>query len=366
MLLWARESIGMSIEEAAQAADVDAARLTGWEQEPQLERPTIAQVRKLAAAYRRPLAAFFLPEPPREQQLVADFRRLPGSPRDPSPELIVELRRAASRREIALDLGAELHELPPTFDLEAARSASPEAAAERVRARLGIDAGVRKSWSDPYAALRAWRRRIEAQGVLVFQISGVAVEETRGFSCWYEPLPVIAINSADAALARVFTLAHELGHLVRRKGAVCDMGEGGAEEVWCNRFAGELLVPTDELAQEAGAYRAEWPDQELQRISRRFWVSHEVVLRRLVSLGLASKDLYERWRSQRLGTPAPGGGGPVPLPKRLVSSAGATFVRLVLSAFHAELISASTLAGYLGVKLKHLPAIEQLVVAEAS
>jgi F0F1-type ATP synthase epsilon subunit len=54
------------------------------------------------------------------------------------------------------------------------------------------------------------------------------------------------------------------------------------------------------------------------------------------------------------------------LPKRLVSSAGATFVRLVLSAFHAELISASTLAGYLGVKLKHLPAIEQLVVAEAS
>ena len=92
MLLWARESIGMSIEEAAQAADVDAARLAGWEHEPQVDRPTIAQVRKLAVAYRRPLAAFFLPEPPREQQLVADFRRLPGSPRDPSPELIVELR----------------------------------------------------------------------------------------------------------------------------------------------------------------------------------------------------------------------------------------------------------------------------------
>jgi Zn-dependent peptidase ImmA (M78 family)/DNA-binding XRE family transcriptional regulator len=365
MLIWARESLGMSIEEAAQAADVDAARLAAWEREPQPERPTIAQLRKLAAAFRRPLAAFFLPEPPREQQLVADFRRLPGSPREPSPELIVELRRAASRRDIALELAAELHELPPRFELDSARNGSPQAAAERIRARLGIDARVRKTWGDAHAALREWRRRIEDQGVLVFQISRVNVEETRGFSCWYEPLPVIAINSADAAAARVFTLAHELGHLVRRKGAACDLGEGAAEEVWCNQFAGELLVPSDELA-EAAAYRAEWPDPELQRLARRFWVSQEVVLRRLVAMDRASKDFYERWRLRRLGVAAPAPGGPVPVPKRLVSSAGTTFVRLVLSAFHAELISASTLADYLGVKLKHLPAIEQLVVAKAS
>lgn len=365
MLLWARESLGLSIAEAAQAADLDAARLAAWEQDPQPERPTIAQVRKLAAAYRRPLAALFLPEPPREQQLVADFRRLPGSPRDPSPELLVELRRAASRREIALDLGAELHELPPSFELDSAAGASPEAAADRIRARLGIDASVRKTWGDEYAALRAWRRRIEDQGVLVFQVSGVSLEETRGFSCWYQPLPVIAMNSADAAVARVFTLAHELGHLVRRTGAVCDMGEGAAEEAWCNRFAGELLVPSGELAEVAAAYRTDWPDPELRRIARRFWVSQEVVLRRLVAIDRASQEFYEQWRARRLGVAAPPSGGPVPVPKRIVSSAGATFVRLVLSAFHAELISASTLAGYLGVKLKHLHAIEQLVVAEA-
>jgi Zn-dependent peptidase ImmA (M78 family) len=366
MLVWARESLGLTITAAADTVDVDPARLSAWERDPQTERPTIAQLRKLAAAYRRPMAAFFLPEPPSEQQLVADFRRLPGAPRQPSPELIVELRRAASRRDIALDLGAELHELPPRFALDATRAASPEAAANRIRAHLGMDASSRDAWTDAYAALRTWRRRIEDQGVLVFQMSGVSVDETRGFSCFYETLPVIALNSADAVVARVFTLAHELGHLVRRRGAVCDLGEGFAEEVWCNQFAGELLVPGDELedAVKTSDHRADWPELELQRLARMFWVSTEVVLRRLVAIDRASPDFYQRWRGRRMAS-GKVSGGPVPVPKRLVSAAGTTFVRIVLSAFHADLISASTLAGYLGVKLKHLPAIERLVVAEA-
>jgi Zn-dependent peptidase ImmA (M78 family) len=280
----------------------------------------------------------------------------------------LELRRAAARREIAIELADELGEPPPSFDLSFDRGASADAAAREVRARLGVDATDPRNQRDAYAALRNWRRAIEAHGALVFQISSVDVSETRGFSSFHEPLPIVALNSGDAPVARIFTLAHELGHLVRRKGAVCNLTESSVEEVWCNRFAGELLVPGEALQTIAAplAYRAEWPDSELQRLARMFWVSPEVILRRLVAIERASQRFYERWRKQRSATTPRTAGGPVPMPNRVLSSSGASFVRLVLSAFHADRISASTLAGYLGIKLKHLRAIEELVTAEAS
>lgn len=368
MLVWARESLGMMRDAAAAGLGIAEAKLAAWESEEPQGRPSIAQLRKLADFYRRPLAAFFLPEPPPEPRLVADFRRLPGAPRQPSPGLTLELRRAAARREIVIELAEDLGEAPPKFALDAGRGHSPEAVARLVRGLLGIDAETQRGQRDAYAALRRWRRAVEAQGALVFQISGVDVGETRGFSCFHELLPLIAINSADAPVARIFTLAHELGHLVRHTGAVCDLAGSSTEEAWCNRFAGELLVPATELQAivQQMPDRREWPDHELNRIARAFWVSAEVVLRRLVAIDRASSAFYERWRARHLVVAAARVAGPVPVPNRLLSSAGTTFVSLVLSAFHADRISASTLAGYLGVKFKHLKAIESLVTAEAS
>ncbi|MBM4060294.1 MAG: ImmA/IrrE family metallo-endopeptidase [Planctomycetes bacterium] len=367
MLLWARESLGLSVAASAERMGISVARLSGWERDPPTERPTLAQLRRLADLYGRPLAAFYLPAPPQDPLLVRDFRRLSGSPRLPSVELTMELRRAAARRDIAIELAEELAEVLPAFDVGVSRPSSAEAAARQARNRLGVDAPGQRGPRDAYAALRNWRRFVEARGALVFQLSGVPVTETRGFSSFHEPLPIIAINSADAPVARIFTLAHELGHLVRRKGAVCDLTEPSAEESWCNLFAGELLVPAAALETIVRPlhYRTEWPDHELKRISRRFWVSTEVVLRRLVAIGCAAPGFYERWRSRRAATTMAPAGGPVPVPNRVLSTAGSTFVGLVLSAFHADRISASTLAGYLGVKLKHLGALERLVIAEA-
>lgn len=366
MLVWARESMGLERDAAAQAIGVAESRLTAWETEPQPEQPSIAQLRKLADTYRRPIAAFFLPEPPSDPALVADFRRLPGAPEHPTTELLVELRKAATRREIALDLATELGELPPRFTLKAKPGQAPERMADAVRPLLSVGAEQRRLWKTEYAALRAWRRACENLGILVFQISGVSTEETRGFSCGYETMPVIAINSTDAPLARIFTIAHELGHLLRRSGAACDLRDAGPEEVWCNAFAGELLVPQTELEAIAPAGKSNWQDRELKRIARHFWVSPEVIVRRLVVIGRASPAFYARWRALQVNRAANRAAGPVPVPKRLLSSAGTTFVRLAVSAFHADRISASTLASYLGVQIKHLPAIEKLIIAEAN
>lgn len=65
MLTWARERSGLSIEAAAAKVKLEPAILQGWETEGGAVRPSIAQVRKLGEIYKRPLAVFFLPQPPR-------------------------------------------------------------------------------------------------------------------------------------------------------------------------------------------------------------------------------------------------------------------------------------------------------------
>jgi hypothetical protein len=71
--------------------------------------PSMAQLRKMAAAYKRLLSDFFLPEPPREDAIPHDFRRLPGEVANCySRALRYQLRLAQQRRALALDLAVEL------------------------------------------------------------------------------------------------------------------------------------------------------------------------------------------------------------------------------------------------------------------
>src|SRR5207245_4748090 len=51
-------------------------RSQAWEEGE--AHPSMAQLRRMAAAYRRLLSDFYLPRPPEDDPLPHDFRRLPG------------------------------------------------------------------------------------------------------------------------------------------------------------------------------------------------------------------------------------------------------------------------------------------------
>jgi transcriptional regulator with XRE-family HTH domain len=71
LLVWARERAGLQIEAAAKKAQIQVARLVSWEKGE--TRPTIAQVRRLGTVYKRPLAVFYLPRPPKGFDSLRDF-----------------------------------------------------------------------------------------------------------------------------------------------------------------------------------------------------------------------------------------------------------------------------------------------------
>ena len=91
VLEWARTSASYSRPAAAEKMSIEEDVLTAWEAGD--DQPSIAQLRKLAALYKRPLAVLYLPERPLTFQSMHDFRRLPdGRTRAYSPELAYGLR----------------------------------------------------------------------------------------------------------------------------------------------------------------------------------------------------------------------------------------------------------------------------------
>ena len=148
VLTWARETAGFDITAAAAKIDVDEEKLAAWETGD--DQPSIPQLRKLAEAYKRPLAVLYLPEPPTNSfQAMHDFRRLPDlGMRSFSPELTLEIRLAQQRRELALELFEDGDETPAPFKVETTIATNPETAAAALRDALGVDYDLQSHWRD--------------------------------------------------------------------------------------------------------------------------------------------------------------------------------------------------------------------------
>lgn len=374
LLRWAREAAGLLQEDAAKKVQVKPERLEGWESGEL--RPTIKQLRKLAQIYKRPLAVFYLPAPPKRFQAMHDFRRVPGDyPGGESPQLRFEIRQAHYRRDIALQLLELLEVSPARFEIQTDLSANAEQEAVRLREVLGIDLDEQRSWNGPYEALNTWRRALETAGVLVFQMSRVEVAEARGFSIGEHPLPVIVVNSKDSPRGRIFSILHEAAHIMLRSTGLCDLNEPASRrsvdhriEVFCNHVAGATLVPASALLAENLVRnhdrRGRWEDEEIRTLADCFSVSRETLLRRLVLLDRADPSFYREKRLQYLAEyaqRATGLGGPSVSVKAL-SQVGKLFARLVLDGYHQEKITSGDVAEYFGVRLKHMPNIEREVL----
>lgn len=187
LLIWARQSAGLNLEQASKKVGVPEERLASWESGQ--NRPTINQLRKLANAYKRPLAVFYLPTPPRDFQLLRDYRQLTAGPHEPeSPGLLLAVRRAWAQREIAIELYGNLDEKPPQFPIATSTTDEPEVLALKIRNELGISQEIQTGFVRKYEAFNWWRDSLESKGILVFQAIEVDISEMRGFSLTDGPL----------------------------------------------------------------------------------------------------------------------------------------------------------------------------------
>ncbi|MCJ7544350.1 MAG: XRE family transcriptional regulator [Phycisphaerae bacterium] len=371
VLRWARESAGVTLAEVGKRLHISIDTVAAWERGER--QPTVAALEELARAFKRPLAAFFLPRPPEEPRIPRDFRMLPGAkPPALSKSTRFAIRKAQRLQRVARNLFSEL-DLPCSVLVGRATARSnAEKITPAERAKLGVDLERQFAWVSAYQALRAWRSAVESLNVVVFQLS-MPLRETRGFSLTEADPPAIVINATDAINARIFTLFHEYAHIVLHTGGLCLVEESmdlpdSPVETFCNRFAGALLVPADALQARLAIRKVSYPgdidDQHLRAIAKDFKVSKEVIWRRMFLLELIAGSTFRarlsRWESEPKPATKPWKRRLAPA-QRSVHESGVRLTTLVVEARERDLISYRDASDYLSLAPGDLRKVEGLI-----
>ena len=265
-------------------------------------KPTFKQLEAFARTTHVPSAMLLLPEPPHEALPIPDMRThgdigVNLSSGDLLDTIYLCQERQNWYREFAISEGAAPLNMIGSASLED----DPPMVASRISQFLGTDSD--HSRGRPTNFRHALVQRIEELGVMVM-ISGVvgnqtrhplSVDEFRGFALTDPIAPLIFVNNNDAKTAQIFTLVHELAHLVLGHSALSDADAGAnhwrGEESWCNAVAAHTLLPTPVL-------KSVWQEQKHNQLSnvnavaRRFAVSKEMVLHRLHDCGLLNTESH--------------------------------------------------------------------------
>ncbi len=77
-------------------------------------------------------------------------------------------------------------------------------------------------------------------------LKAISFDECRGYAIYDEYAPLIFINSKDTSEnGKIFTLLHELAHILLKHSGVSSYDFELEEEYRCNNIAGEILMPTE-------------------------------------------------------------------------------------------------------------------------
>jgi Zn-dependent peptidase ImmA (M78 family) len=302
VVAWAVREDGRSADVLAREIKVSGDSLQAWMDGDDL--PSRGELTRLADTLRRPRSMFFLPSPPASVALPTSFRHPAGNRQaDITAQARMYIRSA---RRIQRAVSWALRESGDNpIDFRRADVDQPaEAVAGRVRSWLGVEVAEQVTWSSEYAALNNWRRALENRGLLTFQFD-IRGEALRGFSAWDEHAPMIAINSHDQTpQARIYTLFHELGHLVTRTDAACldwvapRRRAARTLEGWCDDFGAAVLAPKADVEvfarKELGVTREgrKGDITAARRVATRYRISLSAAALRLIELRLAPSTLY--------------------------------------------------------------------------
>lgn len=377
ILIWARESLGLSLSDVALKLDKDRETVQQWEHGTSF--PTLAQLEKLAySIYKRPLAVFFLPKPPKETTPKQDFRTLPDNEiRNLSPDLRLIIRKAKHHQLVLKQINDNLNPITkPIFKVFNLEVANKNIIANDLREYLGITKNLQQNFRNPELAFSYYRNLIEKNGVFIFQYP---LKEVRGFSLMDGEFPVIVINSWDSPNGKIFSLFHELCHILFNVGGIFKdfyseelKRNQNRIEILCNQFASDILLPNIELLNDTlvleNRDNKEWSDNTLRAIALTYKVSKEVVLRKLLEADKTTQAFYKktriRWNEKykqdlanKKKTKQP---GPTYHVTNL-SHLGKNFVSQVLTNYHSGKLTASQVADFLSIKLNRIPEYEKKV-----
>ena len=365
ILVWARQELNITQEEVADRMGRNIEDIINWEEGK--DYPTYAQLEKLAyTIYKRPLAVFFFPNIPNIPKNNGKFRTLDNEIFNEIPTRIIELMNQARVMQLnlqELDSNSRIRITELELDIH------EQNFYEKLRDVLGVDLELQKKAKNMSDAFEMWRSAFYECGVYVFK-EAFKDNSFSGFCLYDIKYPVIYINNSMSYSRQIFTLFHELCHILIKTSGIDKANDDYISrleldnrklEMICNMFAGKFLVPTNDLLKLID--NVEINEKNIEKLSKKYSVSRDVILRKLLDMGKRSKEAYEKkhsdYQEEMYRKPINSGGGNYYNTKK--AYLGENYINDVCSNYYSGKIDLYETANYLNVRVEAIPQLGVMI-----
>lgn len=379
IIVWAREKAGYKPGDPRLLKYFP--KLDEWE--IGIGRPTYPQLERLADKLKVPVSVFFFPERPDFPDIEETFRTLGSALLNDIPPKVRLLLRKARAFQIGLEelnSGQNPANQIITRALQPTINSSVDSIAEEARSFLGVSIETQLDWKDTDMALKEWRKAFYRAGVYVFKDAfGKENNRYSGFSLYDHEFPLIYVNNSTARTRQIFTLFHELGHLLFNTSGVATDNDDYIDslqsdhqriEVICNQLAASALVPNEifnEYFEEIRGLRrvSEDPRELASEMAKHWKVSREMIYRKLLDRELISiveyRDAAKTWAEQR--SNRKGGGNNY---YNWIAYLGREYISLAFQRYYQNRITFEQLGDYLDIKPRNLNRLEDYLLRSNS
>ncbi len=340
-------------------------KIEAWENGD--DYPTYAQLEKLAHAYKKPLAVFFFPQPPEGIAYQAEFRTASNFEISHLSYKVTRLINDALVMQINLqELISEQHTKESILHNKL-KEVEAQKLAKVTRDYLEVPIEQQMKIKTAKEMLEIWRDAFYKQGIYIFK-EAFYDENISGFCIYDGCFPIIYINNSMSFTRQIFTLFHELYHLIHETGGIdklCDSMDGTLSkgqqniEKMCNKFAADFLLPENILNNQIGNTQVSY--KLVCELADKFHVSKEAMILRLIDLGRVDWNFYNENTSDiyidfmRVKPKTKGGNQN----NTLISYLGRNYLKLAFSAYRENRIDAFQLASYTKTRVSNIPALEK-------
>lgn len=366
ILIWARQSSGTSLEEAEEKFGRN--KISDWEKG--FDHPTYNQLKELCDYYRKPIAICFFPEPPEMKNIPTSCRTLPN-----------QMYSIFSRKFIKSIDEARVMQLN-LYELNEGKNPSHikitdfqfnynniDIAAKQLRKILNVDLSQQKRIIRLESAFEFWRDCFHEIGIYVFK-NAFQDDNVSGFCLYDEEFPIIYINNSFAISRQIFTLFHEIFHIMYKTSGIdifddskLDDYINNSEELIersCNLFAGKFLVPDEDFND---MIKDKTPtDFTINQLASLYSVSREVILRKFLDRHFISVEEYiSRSKTYindyfRFKKDQKSSGGNYY--NTQIAYKGEHYLKLVFNQYYTQRITVTQLSKYMNMKI---PSLQTLV-----
>ncbi len=349
-LLYARNYYNLSLEEVCQKSKIHLEKLC--EIENGTQEITYNELSKLAELYNRPILYFFFPDSPKGNlKMEVAFRTGTEEMGTFGMQGRLMMEKANEYRMNLTELFKDNKNCAifcEILDLEHIDSDKKFMAFLREKLNLSIDM-QKNNFNSTDKLLEYIRGELYKIGIYVFKDS--FRDDAISGLCLYDNFyPIILLNNKTTFTRQLFTLFHEICHTWKHEIGVSTTKQ--IEEDECDKFAGEFLIPDDDLVRTIGTQKI-IDILQIRNLADIYKVSQDAMAYRLKELKRITLSLYKSVHSDSIRkSNSDSSGGNYYYTK--INYLGKPYLDYVFDQYYGGRITTADVGKYTGIKASNV------------